>query len=383
MTTLTDDTLERLLGEAAAAYDVPDDGPDGVLTELSAVRTRAPLRGRRWAQALAVAAVVAGAFAGGALLDQGRDDTTTQVMTAAGGDEAAPAAEEQVAPSGNLSTGPDAEAFATSSAPAPAAAAPESARTAASAPAPPAPPTAPGAPQDAAVQAPAPDGARVVKTGSLALIVADGKVTPTLTAVQELATTAGGVVASAETQESGATPSGSVTLRVPVEQFEVVVTRVRSLDAEVRTATTSGRDVTAEYTDLEAQLRTLRAARERFLAILAETRAIGDILAVQQRVDETTGQIDRLEGQRALLQSQSEMSTLTVTVTEADDPVVRVNEKPDDGLSKAFRDAWDGFTSGVEAIVAASGRAVLLLLCAAVLLVVLRLGWRIGRRRLV
>jgi hypothetical protein len=170
---------------------------------------------------------------------------------------------------------------------------------------------------------------------------------------------------------------------VPVEQFEVVVTRVRSLDAEVRTATTSGRDVTAEYTDLEAQLRTLRAARERFLAILAETRAIGDILAVQQRVDETTGQIDRLEGQRALLQSQSEMSTLTVTVTEADDPVVRVNEKPDDGLSKAFRDAWDGFTSGVEAIVAASGRAVLLLLCAAVLLVVLRLGWRIGRRRLV
>jgi hypothetical protein len=113
------------------------------------------------------------------------------------------------------------------------------------------------------------------------------------------------------------------------------------------------------------------------------TRAIGDILAVQQRVDEVTGQIDRLEGQRMLLQSQSEMSTLQVSVTEADDPVVRVNEQPDDGLSKAFRDAWDGFTSGVEAIVAASGRALLLLLCLAAAVVVLRLAWRFGRRRLV
>jgi hypothetical protein len=233
------------------------------------------------------------------------------------------------------------------------------------------------------VQAPAPDGARVIKNGSIALIVADGRVTPTLTAVQQLTTENGGVIASGETQESGTSPSGTVTLRVPVDRFEQVVAGVRGLDAEVRTATTSGRDVTAEYTDVEAQLRTLRAARERFLEVLRGARTIGDILTVQQRVDDVTGQIDRLEGQRALLAAQSDMATLSVSVTEADDPVVRMEEKPDDGLSKAFRDAWGGFTSGVEWLVAASGRALLVLLCGVAVLLVLRLGWRISRRRLV
>ena len=152
--------------------------------------------------------------------------------------------------------------------------------------------------------------------------------------------------------------------------------------AEVRSATTSAADVTAQYADLEAQLRTLTAARERFLEILSRADSIGDVLAVQQRVDDVTGQIDRLEGQRKVLAAQSDSATLEVTVTEADDPAV-TDVQPDDGLSKAFSDAWTGFTTGVEALVRLSGRGVLLVLCLAVAFVVLRLGWRVSRRRLV
>jgi hypothetical protein len=228
-----------------------------------------------------------------------------------------------------------------------------------------------------------PDGARVVKTGSIALIVDDGKVTPTLTQLQGFASAVGGVVANAKTQESGPTPSGSVTLRVPVDDFEEVVAKVRGMGAEVRSATTSGQDVTAQYADLEAQLRTLTAARERFLEILSEARSIGDVLAVQQRVDDVTGKIDRLEGQRRVLAAQSDSATLEVTVTEADDPVLAKAERPGGGLGKAFADAWDGFASGVEGLIRLSGRGILLLLCLAAAWVVLRLGWRASRRRLV
>ena len=143
------------------------------------------------------------------------------------------------------------------------------------------------------------------------------------------------------------------------------------------------RSVTAQYADLEAQIRTLRAARERFLEILSNARTIGDVLSVQQRVDDVTGKIDRLEGQRRVLAAQSDSGTLEVTVTEADDPVVTKAEKPDDGLGKAFSDAWEGFTSGVEGLIRLSGRAVLLLLCLAAAWLVLRVAWRTSRRRLV
>jgi hypothetical protein len=247
---------------------------------------------------------------------------------------------------------------------------------------------APAAPRPAtpaaSVGAPSVDGAasRVVKTGEIALVVRDRGVSPTLSAVQRAAKAQGGYIASSSTQEYGDTPSGEVTIRVPVDRFEDLVAAVRSLDAEVRTATSTGKDVTAEYADVEAQLRTLRAARERFLDILSRTRTIGEILTVQQRVDAVSSQIDRLEGSRKLLASQSDLSTLTVSVSEKDDPVVRVAAHRG-GLSQALHDAKDGFVTGVESIVRHSGRALLWVMCLVALAFLARGGWKVARRSMV
>lgn len=380
MGTLTDEDLTSLLGEAAASFDVPEDGPDEVRAELADEAAVVPLRRRRWVQVPAAAAVVTGALLAGSVWGGG-GGTDTKLARLPGlslsGDTASTDGSGAVGGGAGESGGTldrriaDQLAFA-----------PQSGRQTGTAPAP-QPAAAPG---NSAAQPPTavvPDGARVVKTGAIALIVDDGEVTPTLTALQGFATAAGGVVANAKTQESGPTPSGSVTLRVPVDSFEEVVTRVRSMGAEVRSATTSGQDVTAQYADLEAQLVSLKAARERFLEILSNARTIGDVLAVQQRVDDVTGRIDRLEGQRRVLAAQSDTATLEVTVTEDDDPLLSKQEKPDDGIGKAFSDAWDGFTSGIEGLIRHSGRALVVLLVVAAAWAVLRLGWRASRRRLV
>ncbi|MCW2778129.1 MAG: hypothetical protein JWN17_1854, partial [Frankiales bacterium] len=242
----------------------------------------------------------------------------------------------------------------------------------------PAPAALPGTAPQAAVPT---EGARVVEKGAIALVVDDGQVTPTLTRVQGFAKAAGGTIAGGQTQETGSTPSGSVTLRVPVDAFEQVLAQVRGLPGKVRTSTTSGQDVTAQYADLEAQLKTLKAARERFLTILERANSIGDVLSVQQRVDDVTGRIDRIEGQRRVLADQSDSATLEVSVTEADDPVAKV-DAPDSGLSKAFHDAGTGFITGVEALVRLSGRGLLVLLLLGVALGLLRVGVRLSRRRL-
>jgi hypothetical protein len=360
MGTLTDEDLRSLLGEAAGGFAVPADGPGEVLA-AAAPGDVVPLHRRRWVRLPAAAAVVAGAVLAGTLLGGGSDDALRSQLASGAN-----------APRQDEVRGPAVVYDAMQSAPQPAAQALGGGLAAA-------PVLVPGA---APAQAPVADGARVVKKGAIALLVDDGRVSSVLTQVQDLAAAVGGVVATAETQESGPTPSGSVVLRVPVDRFEEVVGQVRRLDAEVRSATTSGQDVTAQYADLEAQLRTLTAARERFLDILSGARTIGDVLAVQQKVDEVTGRIDQLEGQRKVLADQSSQGTLEVSVTEEDDPVVAQTERKD-GLGKALSDSWDGFTSGVEALVRGSGRAVLVLLCAAAALLVVRTGWRLTRRRLV
>lgn len=379
MGTLTDEDLRHLLGEAAASFDVPEDGPDEVRAELAEEAEVVPLRRRRWVQVPAAAAVVTVALLAASVWGSGGGSPE---ITGLSGDVSAPSTDDGGGVGG--ATGGESGGTLDRQSDEQLLSAPLFDRQSGTAPAP-QPATAGVGSGTAAAPVPAAptaDGARVVKTGAIALVVEDGQVTPVLTQVQQLAQEFGGEVAVAKTEELGETPSGSVTLRVPVDDFEEVVARVRSLDAEVRSATTSGRDVTAEYADLETQIRTLTAARERFLEILSRARTIGDVLAVQQRVDDATGKIDRLEGQRRVLAAQSERATLEVVVTEDDDPIV-ARAKPDEGIGKAFSDAWDGFTSGIEALIRHSGRALVVLLVVAAGWAVLRLGWRASRRRLV
>jgi hypothetical protein len=159
------------------------------------------------------------------------------------------------------------------------------------------------------------------------------------------------------------------------------VAAVRQVGGKVANAESSGRDVTAQYADTEAQIASLKAARSRFLTILSGARTIGETLSVQQRVDGVQAQIDRLEGQRRVLANQSSLATFTVTVSEKAD-VIKKTSAPG-GLSKAWDDAKHGFSSGVEALIAHSGRALLVLIVAVLAFFVARLGWRLTRRRLV
>lgn len=396
MRTIDDDDLVRLLEEAGSSFTVPAHGPAEVLEALTPRdAVVVPLHRRRWARVLTAAAVVTGAVAGGALLTGPSGDATRTVPAAAARVPAAQTGGSAAVGGTGGSTGelrsldqsadglaPEGSARSSVQEYATTASAPQAAPGLMSTPGGVA--AAPG--QAPPVAAPAPDGLaeRVLKTGTVALIVADGKVTPTLTAVQEAGKAVGGYVQDGSTQESGETPSGTVVLRIPVAQFEPVVAKVRALDAEVRSASTTGKDVTAQYADLEAQLKTLKATRERFLEILARTRTIGEILSVQQKVDAVTAQVDKIEGQRRVLERQAEYSTLSVTVTEADDPDLTAKEKPaENGLVTALGDAKDSFVDGVEGLVRRSGTALLVVLCLAAALVVGRVAWRISRRRLV
>jgi hypothetical protein len=396
MNNISDDDLTRLMDEAASSYDVPEHGPDEILAAIAAQPARAPVARRPWIQLSSAAALVAA----GALFFAVNDGNPTVAAQSAPSSHtkqladkvrrtAATGSASQAAPglapglkygqfdsAGGAAaggTGGSSAAVGAVAAPVPVAATLSGTLTV---------PQAPALPR---VGVPVNDegSSRVVKTGSLALVVKDGEVSNTLKAVEKAARLDGGYIANGTTNEYGETPSGELTIRVPVSKFEDLVSQVRGLNAKVRTATTSGKDVTAAYSDLQTQVRTLKATRERFYLILTKTKTIGEILTVQQRIDDVSGQIDRIEGQRKLLANQSDLSTLTVSVSEAGDPVVKATTKPRSGISQAFVNAKDGFVSGVESIISHSGRALLWLLCLAVVAVFLRSGFKVARRRMV
>ena len=400
---LDDDVLTRLLGEAAESFPVPDEGPGFVLEEL-AIAAPHPRRSRIITWSAAAAAVVAGvlvvqSFGGDVSTKQQLADSSRMRVDGNGGAGTTGTTGGTSGTGGSTWTGssydPQTRALVDkAAAPAPlpsgvtfnsaSGARPGSALSGT------APHTASGtagaasAPQAAAPD-PFSDSAKIVKTGTVALIVADGKVSSVLVKVHSIAAGVGGYVSNEKSQEYGDDPTSTVTIRVPVDRFESVVTAVRDQVkngvGKVDSSSTSGQDVTASYADVNAQIQSLTAARNRFLTILERANTIGETLSVQQRVDSVQQQIDSLRGRLRVLKDQTSMGTLTVTVSEK----AKAETKPhvQSGLSKSFDNAQHGFSSGVESLISKSGRGLLVLIVAAVGLVILRTGWRLARRRLV
>ncbi|HET6817983.1 MAG TPA: DUF4349 domain-containing protein [Mycobacteriales bacterium] len=225
---------------------------------------------------------------------------------------------------------------------------------------------------------------RVEKTGQLDLQVRKGQVSATLSRLGDIARLEQGYVSDSSTQESGTSPSGEVTLRVPVDRFEQTVHDARSIvGTKVLSLQTSGVDVTSKYVDLQARIHSLEATRATFLTILSKATTIGETLAVQQRVTDVQTQIEQLQGQLRVLNSTTSMSTLTVTVDQNLGVIPPKRPHSDNGFVKAVKLSVSRFVRGVEAIVGIIGPVVLVVLIVVLGWLAARFGYRATRRHLV
>jgi len=191
-----------------------------------------------------------------------------------------------------------------------------------------------------------------------------------------------GFVSSSASNLTGATPSGTVGIRVPVASYDALRNALSDGKlGKVTSLTESGSDVTGQYTDIVARLAALNLSRQTYLTMLSNTRTVGDALVVQQKLDEVQQQIEQLQGQQKVLADQSDYATFNVTVSESGRVAVAPASRS--GFSKAGHDAWHGFTGGLEWLVSITGVLAVVLLFAAVIGFGGRYAFRRVRRTLV
>ena len=126
-------------------------------------------------------------------------------------------------------------------------------------------------------------------------------------------------LASADVRDDDPRSISTVTLRVPVDRFDEIRALVREQGSEVVFEDVGGRDVTAEFTDVDARLRTAQAAERQLLEILATARTVQDTLDVQRELLEVRSRIEVLQGQLNLLTNQTDLATITVRLHPAPD----------------------------------------------------------------
>lgn len=191
---------------------------------------------------------------------------------------------------------------------------------------------------------------KVIKNGDLSLRVesADwmaGEIT-------KIAKQKGGEVFSTNFYEMAkGQKSGFLTVRVPVDKFDETIGDIKKIAVQVLSESTTGQDVTERYTDLQAQLKNKKAEEESFVKILGTAGKIDDVLAATREVARVRGEIERLEGKIRFMDSQTDMSTITINLTE-DVTIIPVNDgwRPWQIVKQSFKELIDnmqGFADGV------------------------------------
>lgn len=360
-TLLDDPVLEMLLSDAAEAVVVPHDGPQRILAARGALaaasrrregtRVERPRpRPLRAVAALVACVVVVGGIAG--------------VVESGGGSKgSADHAASSASPGLNgakTMLGPE-----------------QSAGGAAGAASLPAGPGQQGVPN----LVPNASQTKVVKNGSMTLQVAS--VDSAVGQLMGLAGTFGGYVASTSTSDPGGgqQPTADVTIRVPEASFESLTAQARDLGTPSQ-VTISGQDVTSQYADLKARLQALQSTIAQLQQIEGRAQTIGDVLAVEQQINEQQTQADQIQGQLNVLDDQSSYASMSVHLVQKQKKAAAAPPPPS-GISKAWDHARHSFAHGVEAVLGSLGGIAVFLLFAGVLFALARVGWFFLRRRLV
>jgi hypothetical protein len=189
---------------------------------------------------------------------------------------------------------------------------------------------------------------RVIRTAELAVVVPRDAFDERFGQAVDVAEEQGGFVADSQTR----TRSGSVTVRVPAANFDETLRALRSLGT-VEVESVHGKDVTADYVDLHANLRIARARREVLLGLMADAVSIEQTIRVQNALDETQLRIEQLQGQLRLLDDRTSLATIGLRLREQGiEPGSEVEKA---SIPNAFERAAAGFVGVIAAIVIGLG----------------------------
>ncbi len=168
--------------------------------------------------------------------------------------------------------------------------------------------------QPADTNAAAGAGHMIIKNADVKLLVADTDVAVDLTT--QIAGDLGGYIISSrvwfQPYYDYNLKYATLTLGVPVEQFEHALTRLRALSIRVLDETASGEDVTNQYVDLQSQLTNLESTRERIKSFLDQAKTVDEALRINQQLSDVERQIEQIKGQINYLSDRSAYSTITI-----------------------------------------------------------------------
>jgi hypothetical protein len=155
----------------------------------------------------------------------------------------------------------------------------------------------------------------VIRTAYLTIVVAN-----TSAAMQQITSIAesyGGFVVNSNISGDNNRLYAYISFRVESSHFNDTLQALHAMAADVKSESTTGEDVTEQYTDLESRLRNLEASEAQLLELMNQAGTVAEILSVQRELTNTREDIELIKGQMQYLEQSAAMSLFTVTLEQS------------------------------------------------------------------
>ena len=169
--------------------------------------------------------------------------------------------------------------------------------------------------------------------------------------IRTFAEDVGGFVEQLSSSGSDKRQQASMTVRVPQDQFFTALERIETL-GEVQSKNVGSEDVSEQFIDLDARLRSTLREEESMLALLGRSVTVSEVLAIERELARVRSEIERLQGQLNFLERRVALATISIFLSP---PKVQLALPPSGSLSMEVADVTGSLEEAKARVVSLDG----------------------------
>ena len=105
-------------------------------------------------------------------------------------------------------------------------------------------------------------------------------------------------------------------IRIPSQNFDPFIQKLEQLGSKVENKNISTQDVTEEFIDVEARLKTKKDLEARYRELLKFAKKVDEMLSIENQIGNVRAEIESMEGRLNYLKNQVAFSTIKITYYE-------------------------------------------------------------------
>ena len=153
----------------------------------------------------------------------------------------------------------------------------------------------------------------------------------------------GGYVAQEEQNQTDYKIENSITIKVPVDQFDDLVTALITGDQKLIDKKITSEDVTTQVVDTRSRMEAKKQVRLKYLDLLKEAKNMEEILNVQREINGIQEDIEAANGRVEYLSHSAAYSTINLTYFQVLDAAAKNDGEVSYGTKiwRSFKIGWN------------------------------------------